>query len=311
MKIFVDKQLIKSFAQIPHTISKQSAILDLPLPITLGWPSLLDFIGLEDLFKNIPAFNENEAIFQTCLNVLHEDKVDGILFDLYDRLFAEYLTYIKSLPQIDPDFLTAKIQEELQKASFLSVSKWLGSSLLHYKQALTQTPALIMHDLILYLAWDRMCVALGRLFDYQTEDPIFIRGIETLRKCLIESFQHIALQGKTSPSFYRLTESLFFYEMREENLDKHSEEEWALLSQSFSVLLPQEEFVDCCYIDNALNTTSQRDSNTSRDKCLTFESEDKVYSRFKLAQLMMRKLSLESDFEWRYGLRSMEIVFLD
>lgn len=311
MKIFADKQLIKSFAQIPHTIAKQSTILKLPSPITLEWPSLFAYIGLEALPKNIPTFDENEEIFQTCLTVLHEDKIDGMLFNLYDRLFAEYLTYIKSLPEINAAFLANKIQEEQQKASFLVVSKWLAPSLSNYERALIHNPSQIMHDLILYLAWDRMCVALGRLFDYQTTDAIFIRGLETLRKCLVESFQHITAQGKTSPSFYRLVEALFFYEMREENLDKHADNEWALLSQSFSVLLPQYELVDCYYIDNCLSLKNEAGDAMIQDRYLTFESKEKMDKRLELMLLMVQKLNAETDLEWKYSLRSSEIVYLD
>lgn len=310
MKIFVDKHLIRSLAQNPDKVANQLMEANVTEPITMGWSSLLEYLGLGTLLKDIPSFERDTPIFEASLSILYEEKIDGMLFDLYDRLFAEYLTYIKSLPEINAVFLLDKIKQERKQPAFLTSSRWLSWSLDAWEKALRENPSQTMHDLILYLAWDRMSVSLCRLFDFQTMDETFINGITTLRECLIESFQHILTQGKTSPSFYRLVEALFFYEMREENLYKHTEEEWVLLSQSFSVLLAQNELVDCFYIDNCLLPEKESSGKELNDCYLTFESPGRIQSLFKLAELIGQKLDLEVDLKWHFDLKQMRVICL-
>ena len=174
-----------------------------------------------------------------------------------------------------------------------------------YETSLTENTSHTMHDLILYLAWDRMCVCMARLFDYQSTDPKFIKGIGVLRECLIESYQHIAQQARTIPSFYRMIEALFFYQVREENLQKHTAAEWTILSQSFEVLKEQDKLADFFYIDDAaiLNQKVEEDY-------VTLDSPHKVNARLSLAQYMMDKLKSEVP-SWGYTLHPKKIVYLE
>lgn len=151
-----------------------------------------------------------------------------------------------------------------------------------------------MHDLILYLAWDRMCVCTARLFDYQSNDPKFIKGIRVLRDCLIESYQHIAQQGRTTPGIYRMIESVFFYQMREENLGKLLPAQWTILTQSFQALKGQDELADFFYIDDGVTLEKVLKMEEEDSECyLTLDSPNRVNARLSLAQCMMDQLKSE------------------
>jgi hypothetical protein len=178
-----------------------------------------------------------------------------------------------------------------------------------YESALEERASQTMHDLVLYLAWDRMCVWMARLFDYQSTELKFIKGIEVLKECLIESYQHMTQQG-TSLSIYRMLEALFVYEIRQENLQKHTPEEWTTLSQSFHALTAQEGLVDFFYIDDAVVPEESLKIEEESSECyLILDSPDKVNSRLGFAQYMMDKLKSEVP-QWNYVLRKKKIVYL-
>ena len=127
-----------------------------------------------------------------------------------------------------------------------------------------------------------MCVALSAIF----EQPKIkhSQGLKVLKDCLIESFQHITAQGTAKPSFFRLIETLYAYEMRDENLDNYTEADWLTLCQSSLSLRPREELIDVEYIDQALNDEPII--------VLTSDSEEKVRLSFSLANYMIKSHDL-------------------
>lgn len=289
MKLFADNQIIEMLARHPDEALKIPLLADSGNNLNFFWPSLLECLDLGSIFKGLPPFALEEPLYKAFLAALWVNQEKEALFYLYDSLFAECLTQIKGLPQINVTFLLHAIRQQKQPA------------LATYEAALLENPSDTLHDLILYLAWDRMCVSVSRLFDYQTSDPAFIHSLEVLKECLIESYLHITQNGRTIPSLYRLIEALFFYEMREENLHKHPAEAWALLSQNFQILKAQDELADYYYIDGAGMPLSGY---------LTLDSPDKVNLRQALARHFMEKLKVEVP-EWHYELPTIKIIYIE
>lgn len=285
MKIFVDNQIANILAHDADKLLKNPFICDPDNHITFRWPALFEYLGLGSIFSKLPAFDHTQSLFKACISILYAHEEKEVLFHMYDHLFVENLNQIKALPQIEASFLIQAIKKQREKPSYLEVEKVLSASLGAYEAALAQEAASTMHDLILYLAWDRMCVCMAQIFNYQSTDPKFLEGIDILKDCLIESYQHIAQQGRTSPGIYRMLESLFFYQMREENIQKHTDAEWTLLSQSFPALKPQNELADFFYIDDAV-------FEENAAYYLTLDSPDSVNSRLALTQYMMDKLKM-------------------
>jgi len=308
MEVVVDNQIVQILVADGAEVKKNRLLVDVNHSISFRWPSLLEYLGLGTLFIDLPVFDQTEPLFQASVAALcvHNDKNE--LFHIYDHLFAVCLHQIKNLPQITSTFLLEAIATR-QAPSDLEIKKQLSSSLNSYEEALKANPSHTIHDLILYLAWDRICVWMSRLFDYQSADSKFISGLEVLKDCLIESFQHIMNQGRTSPSIYRLLESLFFYYVREENLQKHTDDEWPILNQNFQSLSSQEELVDYFYIDDAVASSDQLidEVKTSRSY-LILDMPDKVNIRLSYANYMINKLRLEVP-EWNYGLQQEKIVY--
>lgn len=294
MKTLLDNQIIRILIDDPAQLLERLSFQEHASKICFGWPSLLECLDIESLWTSFPAFDNSAPIFKSCLSILHESTKEESIFHLFDRLFAENLTQVKNLRQVDSSFLLEAIRVRRQQLSSLLIP-----ALSEFEIAFEEHTAYIMHDLILYLAWDRMCVCLSRLFDYQSTDPNVIKGLEILQNCLIESFQHITRQGKTHPSLYRLLESLFFYQMREENLNKHTEAGWAILNQSFPVLKSQEQLADFLYIDHAIIPNN--------DHYLTLDSIDKVNTRLAFARYMTDKIASENP-EWKFNLLPKNII---
>lgn len=310
MKIVVDNQIAKILSHDAAKIVKNPLIAHPENYISFGWPSLLEYLQLGSIFVNLPVFDQATSIFEVTVSTLCENQEKEDVFYIYDSLFAENLNHIKSLPQINASFLLQSIQEQRQQSSFKEVEKALSPSLAAYEVALREKTSHTMHDLILYLAWDRMCVWMARLFDYQSTHPQFIKGLEILKECLIESYQHIAQQGRTSPGIYRMLESFVFYAMREENLQNHTEIEWKVLSQAFQALKAPDEIVDCFYIDEAVILKDRLKAEEENAECyLTLDFPDRVKSRSALAQYMMDKLQSTTP-QWGYVLRPKKIVYL-
>ncbi len=311
MKIIVDDQIVKLFVSSAAPILNNPFIFNVDNHLSFRWPSLLEYLGLGSILSSLPAFSQDQPLFEACVSTLCANEETEVLFHLYDRLFAENLNQINALPEIKPSFLLQEIKEKRQKISFLEVESVLSPSLTAYEISLTEKASHTMHDLILYLAWDRMCVWMSRLFDYQSTDPKFIKGIGVLRECLIESYQHITQQGRTTPGIYRMLESFLFYQMRDENLEKLTAAEWTILSRSFQALKAQDKLVDFFYIDDAV--TSEKELKIEEENSeyyLTLDSPDRVNIRLSLAQYMMDKLKSEVP-NWDYVLRPKKIVYLD
>ncbi|EFB40959.1 MULTISPECIES: hypothetical protein [Parachlamydia] len=309
MKIVVDNQIVKFLAHDTAKIVKDPFLSSSGNYIHFGWSSLLEYLELGSIFSSLPVFDQTQPVFKACISVLFGNEAKEILY-MYDRLFAENLSQIQDLPSIKAAFLLQKMQEQRQKSSFPEVEKLLLPTLASYEVALRENTSRTMRDLILYLAWDRMCVCMAHLFDHQSTDPNCIQGMQVLKECLIESYQHIAQQGQTVPGIYRMIESLFFYEMRDENLQKHTSAEWSTLNHSFRALKAQDALMDFFYIDDAI--IAQENLHTEEEAFtyyLTLDSADKVNARLALAQCIMNKLNSEFP-SWGYVLRPINPEFL-
>jgi hypothetical protein len=304
MRSHVDHQIVQLLAYDPAQILKNPLLSDPDNRIHFGWPSLLEYLGLGSVLSSLPAFDETKPLFAACVSTMYVNEEKEVLHHVYDRLFAENLNQVRTLPQIKASFLLQAIREQREKPSFGKVEKVVSPALAVVEAALIENESHAMHDLILYLAWDRMCVCMARLFNYQSTNPKFIQGISVFKECLIESYQHIVEQGRTSPGIYRMIEALFFYHMREENLQKHTAAEWAVLSQSFHVLKAQDELVDFSYIDDAVMQEEE-----SSELYLTLDSPEIVGRRLALAQCIMDKIKAEIP-ELEYELQPKKIVYL-
>lgn len=311
MKLVIDNQIVRILAHDATKIVKNPFISNPEHHISFGWPALLEYLGFGSVLSNLPVFDETQPLFVACISTLYANEEREVLFYVYDRLFAENLNQIKALPQINASFLLQAIREKRKKTFSLEVENVLTPALAAKEAALVDSASHTMHDLILYLAWDRMCVCMSHLFNHQSTDPKFVKGIDVLKECLIESYQHISQQGRTSPGLYRMLEALFFYQMRDENLPKHTAEEWTLLSQSFPFLKEQNELADFFYIDDAVSYEEKLTTGEEGSECyLTLDSPECVNSRLALANYMVAKLKTEVP-DWGYVLRPKKIVYLN
>lgn len=315
MKTFIDNKLIQKITS--ETVDKENSLLkaylkagiltnDQPMQVMLGWPSLLEYLDLESLFENFPTLDNQNELFALIISTLPLESEKDFLIRLYDQVFVECLTHVKALPQIDPTFLIQRIQQKRQ-----SSLKLFAQSLDRYERLLLEHPAHIMHDLILYLAWDRVCVNLAILFEYRSPEVDIRSGLDVLKECLLESFQHITAHGRTAPSLFRLMEALYAYQMREENLPIYTDSEWSILCQSACALKPREILSDVWYIDAAV-TDDQKLKEMDKEKknlrVLTMDSVDKVQACLAFVHYMIDKLKLET--EWQYSLCPIEVVCL-
>lgn len=298
MKAFIDNQLLKNINEkffIESCKKKYIISSDEEIEILFDWSSLLEYINLGSLLTTFPSFDEKSIIF-TCLTS-PTDLSKDIVIRLYDQIFIQCLTQIKDLPEIQPDFLLQKIKEKEKNSLF-------SSSLNRYEQSLTKNPSHTLHDLILYLAFDRVCVCIAFLFEQMSSQT---HRIETLRECLIESFQHIKQDGKTSPGFFRFIEALYAYQMREEKLQSYLDPEWTILCQSATVLQPRDTLLDLFYIDAAIKKTQEEEKNTL--KVFTLDSPNIIKSKLNLVLYMLEKLQLEVP-GWNYTLAPSEIYYV-
>lgn len=304
MKISVDNQIVKLFSV------EGGKLLKSPLEtgyLSFSWPSLLEYLDLGQLLLKLPSFDKMQPLFTATISALCEVDNPEDLFYIYDSLFAEMIKQIKSLPEIDPTFLLQKIEEKKGRLSFWEMEKILSPALAAQEKALRENAAYTMHDLTLYLAWDRMCNCMARIFDYQSNHPLFQQNLRKLKWCLTESYQHIATQGRTSPSFYRMIEAVFYYQVREEHLQIYPETDWELLTQSFPILKDPNELVDIFYIDHAIVPESQLEEGFFCH--LTLDSPEVVRQRLDLAQYMVGRLKEEFP-QWKYALRPGNIIHL-
>jgi hypothetical protein len=304
MKISIDNQVVRLLAVDADKVKSRGLETG---ELTFSWPSFLEYLELGQIMSQLPTFDHTSILFTAAVSALCEVDNPEDLFYIYDSLFTETIKQVKSLPEIDARFLLKKIDEKRNKLSFWEMEKILSPALAAKEKALRDHPLDTMHDLVLYLSWDRMCVCMARLFDYQCSDPRYIQNMKKLKWCLVESYQHIATQGKTSPSFYRMIESLFYYQVREEHLQLHPEADWELLTKSFPVLKDPNELVDCFYIDHAVVPESQADESLFCH--LTLDPPEIVQDRLALAQYMVSRLKEEIP-QWKFTLRPGNIIHL-
>lgn len=270
MHTFFDNQIIKKIA-CEHIELAQN----LPTEITFNWSSLLQLLGLDDLMKSFPKFDQTNELFDYYVTTLSEEADQEMCFTLYDNLFAECLTQIKSMERIQASSLLERIREQPQDSLFIK-------PLEDYKYLLTEHPKNSIHGLILYLAWDRFCICISHLFDHQSTNQNFQSNLATLKECLIESYVHITQQGHARPSFFRLVEALYFYIMREEFLQTHPDGDWQILSKGVTALTEQERVVDVLYVDAPADSA-----------VYTLDSMELVRLRLDLANLMRNQLGFD------------------
>lgn len=304
MKIFIDHLLIKKI--LAHRVDENmlikacSDIKELSvgekIEVIFDWNALLEYLELGLIFKDFPEFNDQHPLFQHFISVLDESDAN-VWMNLFDQLFALCLTDIKNMKEINPAFLLNEIQKMRQSTN---TNVLFEKTLMWYERLLSDATYHTIHDLTLYLAFDRVCVCLAILFEHMSPNKKIIPGLKVLRDCLIESFQHITQQGRTAPSFFRLSEAIYAFEMRDENLDNHKEEEWLALCQSSRALRPRDEFIDVKYIDYALRGDGEMIA-------LTSDSDEVVKSSYSLANYMMQKLNKEIA-GWSFSLKPVHVI---
>lgn len=322
MKVFVDNPLIQKIktheVETEHDVLLKTLIKadllasDQPVQVLFGWPSLLEYLDLGSLFAQFRPFDPQNELFGFINTVLTSRLDKDLLIRLYDQIFVDCLTHIKALPQIQAPFLIDLIREKKQSFASSLANQLFSSSLDRYETALFTNPTNTMHDLILYLAWDRVCVDIAIVFELIPSDLNVQDELKVFKNCLLESFQHITAHGRTTPGFFRLLETLYVYQMRQEFLQTYTEAEWLTLCQSSEALKPRESLMDVFYIDAAVVENREiEQSKQEKDlvRVLTLDPVDKVQASLALADHMIEKLKQEES-EWRYALSPVEIVCL-
>jgi hypothetical protein len=301
MNIYFDNALIQKITKSPHALTGLmddivSKIGDgnQKIQLFLNWPTLLEYLELGDLFETFPKFGEHDRFFELAISTLNSNADQELLFHLFDQIFVDCLTQVKELAQIQQPFLLNRVRTKRESSGNLG-KELFGPALKHYEDALINEPYKTMHDLTLYLAWDRMCINLAIIFEHLDESLNFVHGVKVLKDCLIESFQHILTQGKTLPGFFRLMEALYAYQMREEHLQNYNEVDWQILCRSSQVLRPSERLVGAPYIDEAINENLVlSDSNSITYSVFTMDSLDKIQTELGLACYMIRMIEMET-----------------
>jgi hypothetical protein len=287
---------------------KKASILEKgqQMHFNLDWPAFLGSIDLGSIFESFPKFDHTNKLFALLISNLVLESRNDLIIRLYDQVFVECLTEVKALPQMNPAYLIGKILEKRQSLTSES-SNILAEPLERYEILFERNPSSIMHDLVLYLAWDRVCVRLAIIFEYNFPDQKIPKGMQVLKECLKESFQHITGQGKTRPSFFRLAEAMYAFYMREENLKSHTESEWLVLCQGAKVLTFREDLADVCYVDAAIKNLHGKNSEVEPLHFFTMDSIEKVNARLTLSRFILEKFK-QDESEWHYVFSSSEIV---
>lgn len=304
MKLFLDRRAVRLLGQNPSKILRHELVSHPESEIALRWPAFLEYLGLGALFSGFPLFGPEEPLFNATVQTVSSTDEKEVILYIYDRLFTEALNRVRALPQVNASFLFEAIQGQRKVSLFSEGEKALDPALKRYEAALLERPLDTLHDLTLYLSYDRMCAWMAALFDLSSQDPRFIRGISVLKECLVESYQHIFKHGRTVPGVFRLVEALFAYQMREENLPKHTETEWELLSQSVPLLHSEGELADS-YIDDGV--AERLDDSPACH--LVSDEPDTVKKRIALAQHMFGKLK-EQIPQWDFSLSPKPIIFV-
>lgn len=300
MQIIIDNQIVKLLISDPDLVLK-SPLFRKGDSLRFRWPSLLKYLDLDSPVSNLLLFDLNPALLNACITGLSLSERKEDIFHIYDRLFAENLNQINALSEMKPSFLLHAIEQKRQQIAHVEI---LSSALTSYEAPLLENVSHTMHDLILYLAWDRMCVCMGHLFDHRSTDPKFLQALPVLRECLVESYEHILQQKRTIPSLYRMLEAFLFYEMRDENLQELLDAEWKAFSIGLQVLKSPNELADFFYIDDGIFF----DNN---NECyLTLDSSEKIDTRMEFAKSMLKKLASPS-LKREYSLQPKKIFSLE
>lgn len=313
MKILIGSSLLQKMLQTdPNTCWKDvlanliGSIGEQQLEVVFGWPSLFEYLDCGSMLKDFPLFDDHNSLFKRIKLALVLDPDNDQMINFYDELFVECLNLVRSIPLLDRNALLEKIRVKESTANEI-----FSVELERYKQLLTDDPYRTIHDLTLYLAWDRVCVNLAMIFEHNYQAKINLASLEVLKECLIESFQHIAFQGKTSPSFFRLIEAIYALDMRNENLDLHTDSDWILLCQSSQALALRDAFINKLYVDNGvIDDQSATNAESVEVKVLTLEPTDKVKASLLFTRFMMDRLRRDVP-NWIYGLMPLEIVCLE
>lgn len=301
MKNYIDNRLLRQILSNGQEEFLKSLNSPEPIVIDFGWVSLFEYLDLGDIFKELPKFDEKDPFFSLSISTLNQGLDKEILIRLYDELFIQNLTVVKAMPQIQQIFLLEKIREK----RIAHPQPLFDKALDYYEKYLTKDPYNAIHGLILYFAWDRLCVQLAIIFEHVYADAKALQGLPVLKECLLESFQHITSKGEASPSFFRLIEALFAYQLREENLDTHSEIAWATLCKSSTVLRSRDELPDVFYVDYAL-ADSKKESQ-EKIRVFTGEPQEQITIAQALARHMIETLKKEIP-DWRYDLSDAEVI---
>lgn len=287
MRIIADNKIIQELVNNPEPRLKDPIFQNPDAFIHFEWPSLLQFIGYDDIFAEMPAFDHTHKLFHAIVDTFTKHDEDEVVFHIYDHLFAENLKEISSIQKIKAPVILQAIHKQMDKPSYALTSKLLSKTLSIYEKKLFEDTENTIHDLILYLGWDRMCVSVSYLFNYQTDEPKYIEAIKVMGDCLIESFQHISQHGRTAPGISRMIETLFYYEMREEIMHDHPEPVWQMLTQSFPALKSHDSLIDFLYIDNAVIPFEKY----LDDEYMTVDSPELIKARFNLANYILPPLN--------------------
>jgi len=250
----------------------------------LRWGSLLKYLNLQDMFSSLPVFDQSHPLFEATVHVLSTYRYQGEVEYVFDSLFAENLTNVKSLKEIDQNFLLkAMARSKLHPSPIMQ--KKIEDSFKPFIASLTQDPYQTLHSLILYLAWDRMCLCIKNLFDFQSADPSFKSGINILKECLLESYLHITREGRCALSLSRLLEALLYFHVREENISSHNDHDWNVLSKGLSLFPSQDGFIaNMFYIDDVFS------AENGLDLYVTTDVPEVVEDRFKVAKCLISKI---------------------
>lgn len=303
MRVLVDKSVIEK-AKEGFKISVLEELVMADADVVFAWPVLLEFLGI-DLAKDYPHFSQS-VLYPEVIAALEAKPHAEYLEHLYDQVFVDCLNWVRTKEVIHPNYLLNKIRE----IQATTPAKLFSKPLHHYERMLFEEPYLAIHDLTFYLAWDRVCVDLATLFEYPSTSENVRQGLQILRDCLIESFQHITQEQETDPGFFRFLEALYAFQMREEFLQAYPDQEWQILSESSQSLRPREEFLVVPYTDQTIFNTRKNEHLPIPVKVLTFDSWVKVTTSLNLARYMIEKLKSEN-YEWAYEIHSSEVICLN
>lgn len=187
----------------------------------LEWSIFLQRLEINP-FETLPDFGEKNPLYEWTLTHLRASLSKAEFIELYDNLFVECLKEVQMLSCLDQETLFKKI--EACKDPFFDP----------FKKALEKEPRKTFNALVLYVAWEYFSINLACLFELA--DPSILNGIAAFRECFIESFQHLINDKVIYPSVARFVEALYAYDMRQEHLDSHSDEEWTILCEGAKLL---------------------------------------------------------------------------